>query len=329
MTSTVQGKIEPRMDANGRECLTDVLKALFPCASITGAPKAKTMELIQGLETSPRKIYTGSIGFITPQGEACFSVAIRTALIQNGTLEFGIGGGIVWDSDAEAEYEETLTKARVLTQPRPDFQLLETMLWEPGTGIFLLNEHLQRVGKSAAYFDVPLDMHAVLQALEELPHTCASVRIRLLVSRDGNSEIQTLPFGGGQASAPEGGQRPPLQIAIAKEPVDSQDLFLYHKTTHRTVYEAAKADFPDCDDVILWNERGEVTESCFGNVVIRTGDKRITPPIACGLLGGTFREHVLKSGEVEEGIISIDDLKAADEVFLVNSVRTWQKSIIT
>jgi para-aminobenzoate synthetase/4-amino-4-deoxychorismate lyase len=314
MTSTVRGK--------SGEGVASTIKALFPCASITGAPKTKTMELIQGLETSPRKIYTGSIGFITPQGEACFNVAIRTALIQGGTLEFGIGGGIVWDSDAEAEYEETLTKARVLTQPRPEFQLLETMLWEPESGIFLLNEHLQRLGKSAAYFDIPLDMHAVFQCLENLGEQ--RLRVRLLVSRDGNSEVQTFPLDGRTA----GTAAPTLNVALAKEPVNSQDLFFYHKTTHRTVYESAKADFPDCNDVILWNEKGEVTESCFGNVVIRTGDKKITPPIVCGLLGGTFREQLLKSGEVEEGVISIADLKAADEVFLVNSVRKWQKSVV-
>ncbi|VGO20624.1 bifunctional chorismate-binding protein/class IV aminotransferase [Pontiella sulfatireligans] len=354
MTSTVQGRINHKdtKDTNpiqamlcepssssaiaAQSCgeksvgLVDVMKALFPCASITGAPKAKTMEIIQSLETSPRKIYTGGIGFITPQGEACFSVAIRTALIENGRLEFGIGGGIVWDSDAEAEFEETLTKARVLTQPRPDFQLLETMLWEPETGMFLLDEHLQRLGKSAAYFDIPLDVHALLQALEEKIHTCAGVnlRIRLLVARDGNTEIQTFPLqaGGTQASASEGGKRPPLHIALAKVPVDSQDVFLFHKTTHRAVYEDAKADFPDCDDVILWNEKGEVTESTIANVVIRRKGKLVTPPVECGLLAGTFRQYLLKMGEVEEQIVTIEDLKQAEELFLINSVRKWQKA---
>jgi len=387
MTSTVRGKLEPRIDANGHEflkprktpntrkveanspCLfTSVLKALFPCASITGAPKAKTMEIIQGLETAPRKIYTGSIGFITPQGEACFNVAIRTALIdsEKGSLEFGVGGGIVWDSDAEAEYEETLTKARVLTQPRPEFQLLETMLWEPEGGIFLLDEHLQRLGKSAAYFDVPLDAYAVLQALEELFHTFKRVetRIRLLLGRDGTFEMESFPMcsnasptngrkafdvGGdrfppvgspfanplcrprgfvGQEASPDkrGNDTTPLRVALAKEPIDSQEVFLFHKTTHREVYEKAKADSPDVDDVILWNERGEVTESTMANVVIRKDSKLVTPPVECGLLAGTFREHLLKSGEIEESIVSVDDLKAADEVFLVNSVRKWQRA---
>ncbi len=325
MTSTVQGRLEPRIDANGRECpgsFTDIFKAMFPCASITGAPKAKTMEIIQSLETQPRKIYTGSIGFLAPTGEASWNVAIRTALIDReaGTLEYGVGGGIVWDSEAEAEYAETLTKTKVLTQPKPEFQLLETMLWEPEGGIFLLDEHLQRLAKSAAYFDVPLDQYAVLQQLEEIGHTCASVttRLRLLVSRDGQFEVQT--------HLHEPREEGVLTIALAKMPVDSQQTFLFHKTTHRAVYEKVRADFPDIDEVILWNERGEVTEGSITNVVIRKDGKLITPPVGCGLLAGTFREHLLKAGEIQEGIVSIDDLKAAEEIFLINSVRRWQRA---
>jgi len=322
MTSSVRGTLLSRMGANRREYFVDIMKAFFPCASITGAPKAKTMEIIQSLETAPRKVYTGAIGFLTPQGEACFSVAIRTALVDReaGRLEFGIGGGIVWDSNAEAEYEETLTKARVLTQPRPEFQLLETMLWEPKAGIFLLDEHLQRLGKSAAYFDVPLDQYEVFQALEELPHTFKGVgtRIRLLVDRKGQFEVQAFPQTGHGAAV--------STIALAKEPVDSQDVFLFHKTTHRAVYEKAEADFPDADEVVLWNERGEVTESTIANIVVRKKDRFLTPPVECGLLAGTFREHLLKTGEIEEGTVSIGDLEAADEIFLVNSVRRWRRA---
>ncbi len=339
MTSTVQGVVDAtpssrhnasgEREEGGASTFTDLFRALFPCASITGAPKAKTMEIITGLETTPRKIYTGSMGFITPQGEACFNVAIRTALIDReaGTLEYGVGGGIVWDSDAEAEYEETLTKARVLTQPRPEFQLLETMLWEPGSGIFLLNEHMQRLGKSAAYFDVPLDVYAIQEELDRVVSEFdeSPRRLRLLVSRDGMCEVQSFPV----APRTAGTAVPTLKIALSKEPIDPQDVFLCHKTTHRDVYEKAKADFPDCDEVILWNERGEVTEGCIANVVVRKNGKLITPPIECGLLAGTFREHLLKNGEIEEGIVSIEDLRSASEVFLVNSVRKWQKSVWT
>ena len=357
MTSTVQGKIrtEDRKESKGPAGLgalcglgvnttVAVMQALFPCASITGAPKTKTMEIIRGLETTPRKIYTGSIGFVTPQGEACFNVAIRTALIDRagGTLEYGVGGGIVWDSNAEAEYEETLTKARVLTQPRPDFQLLETLLWEPGSGLFLLNEHMQRLGKSAAYFDVPLEIYAIHNELDRVGSTFDATphRIRLLVSRDGAFEIQSFPIEQGRACSPSappvlseadgrtaGTAVPTLKIVMAKEPVDSQDIFLFHKTTHREVYEKAKADFPEAYDVILWNERGEVTEGCIANVVIRKEGKLVTPPVECGLLAGTFREHLLKSGEIEEGVIRVEDLRCAEEVFLVNSVRKWHKAV--
>jgi len=328
MTSTVRGRI-------GDPSLPRLFEALFPCASITGAPKAKTMEIIRALEPLPRKVYTGSIGFMTPDWEACFNVAIRTALINHaaGTLEYGVGGGIVWDSDADAEYEETLTKARVLTQPRPEFQLLETMLWEPGAGIFLLDEHLQRLAKSAAYFDVPLDQYEVLQALKEKVHPCESMkfRVRLLVDRNGTFEVQAVPEEKGR-ERPPGALRaarrsvPVVLVALAKDPIDSQDIFLFHKTTHRTVYESAKAGFPEVDDVILWNERGEVTEGTIANLVIRKEGRLITPPVECGLLAGTFRERLLKAGEIEEGILSVEELRDADEIFLINSVRKWRRA---
>lgn len=343
MTSTVAGTVaatpssrfsaHDERDEGVAPTFEKIFKALFPCASITGAPKAETMEIIQGLEhtscgiKSPRKIYTGSIGFLAPTGEASWNVAIRTALIDRGagTLEYGVGGGIVWDSEAAAEYEETLTKAKVLTQPRPEFQLLETMLWEPETGIFLLEEHLQRLAKSAAYFDVPLDQYAVLQQLEGNYHTSGSVinRVRLLVSRDGRFEVQAFPqkSDGDVASTKE-----KISIALAKEPVDSRDVFLFHKTTHRAVYEKARANFPDADEVVLWNGRGEVTEGTIANIVIRKEGKLVTPPVGCGLLAGTFREHLLETGEIEEGLVSIGDLKAADEIFLINSVRRWRRA---
>jgi para-aminobenzoate synthetase/4-amino-4-deoxychorismate lyase len=357
MTSTVEGRINhedtkntkayhnKELQASRSSCLRgdknsallDVIKALFPCASITGAPKAKTMEIIQELESSPRKVYTGALGFITPAGEASFNVAIRTAVIDKATgiLEYGVGGGIVWDSDADEEYEETLTKARILTAPRPDFELLETLLWTPSAGYFLLNEHLQRLGKSAAYFDIPLDIHAVLNALEETADQLEQVphRIRLLVSREGDSEIQTFPLEEGRAgspSAPRTAQRsvPTLSVALAKEPIDSEHVFLFHKTTHRDVYEQARADRPDTDDVILWNERGEVTESTVANIVIRKGGRLVTPPVDSGLLAGTFRGALLASGEITEATVSIDELRSADEVYLINSVQKWKRALL-
>lgn len=328
MTSTVEGKFKTedrRRRPDSEFKITRIMQALFPCASITGAPKAKTMEIIRELETTPRGIYTGAIGFITSRGEAAFNVAIRTAVIDraSGELEYGVGGGIVWDSEADAEYEETLTKARILTEPRPAFRLLETMLREPGGGIFLLDEHLERLTRSAAYFDIPLDLHAVQQALEEKCRTCAGAaeRIRLLVAANGEMDVQAVPVSADRSAAP-------LRITLAKEPVDSHDIFLFHKTTHRAVYENARSAFPDADDVILFNERGEVTEGTIANLVIRREDRLITPPVACGLLAGTFRAHLLRSGEIEEGIITVAELNTAEEIHLINSVRKWQRAVV-
>jgi para-aminobenzoate synthetase/4-amino-4-deoxychorismate lyase len=333
MTSTVKGKTS----AN----ISNVWKNLFPCASITGAPKARTMEIIQGLErtacghASPRGIYTGSIGFIDPDGNAQFNVAIRTAVIQAGRAEYGIGGGIVWDSDADAEYEEALSKARILARRSPVpqrsyFELLETMLWEDGK-IFLQERHLKRLSESAAYFDFECDFEKIRDHLRDLKFKTSS-RIRLLLSKDGTFQVEcskAYPKGSVISCAdrfPPEGRVNDTTLAIAKEPVDSKDVFLYHKTTNRAVYEKAKAGFPDADDVLLYNERGEITESCIANVVVELDGKKVTPPVECGLLAGTFRDELLDRGEIEEGIVSLNDLKRADAVWLINSVRKWRSA---
>ena len=337
MTSTVQGKLDidavssPRFSVRG-ECgedtvstLGELFSALFPCASITGAPKAKTMELIQGLEhtacglASSRGVYTGAIGFVAPSGDACFNVAIRTAVIQNGKAEYGIGGGIVWDSDPEAEYEEALSKARILARRSSEmqpscFQCLETMRWEDGE-IFLMERHLKRLAESAEYFDFQCDSDEIRTQLKELFFD-EPKRIRLLLSKDGCFLVTHQNYHT-CASV--------IILAIAKEPVDSKDVFLYHKTTTRTVYEKAKAVWPDADDVLLYNERREVTESCIANVVVEIDGRKVTPPVSCGLLAGTFRDELLEAGEIEEGVITLDDLKRVDAIWLVNSVRKWRE----
>jgi para-aminobenzoate synthetase/4-amino-4-deoxychorismate lyase len=344
LTSTIQGKLSQRREAAKnagalvgklgdsaplREKITDVMRALFPCASITGAPKAKTMEVIQGLEKSPRGVYTGAIGFIAPDGAAQFNVAIRTAVIQNGKAEYGIGGGIVWDSDAESEYEEALSKARILARRFPEFQLLETMLWEDGE-IFLLERHLKRLADSAEYFDIKIDLNEIRSALNECcrpgdltgretpREVTRPTKIRLLLSRDGKFEVQQFQMKRDEDAT--------STLAIARDPVDSGDVFLYHKTTNRSVYEKAKADFPEADDVLLFNERGEVTESTIANVVVDLDGRLVTPPVSCGLLSGTFRDELLAGGEIEERIITLNDLKRASAVWLINSVRKWRRT---
>ncbi len=333
LTSTVHGKLKPRMNANEREKFAEIMKALFPCASITGAPKAKTMEIIRNLETSPRGIYTGAIGFIAPDGAAQFNVAIRTAVVDriNGLVEYGIGGGIVWDSNPEDEYREAISKARILTRRFPEFQLLETMLWEDGK-IFLLERHLKRLADSAEYFDFSASggsaeggkwLNDIRDGLCGLKFD-EPMRIRLLLNKDGTFEV-----GRAVLSAPRtAGDSRPYLLALAKEPVDSGDVFLYHKTTNRAVYEKAKATFPDTDDVLLFNERGEVTESCIANVVVELDGRKVTPPASCGLLAGTFRDELLARGEIEERIVMLDDLKRADSICLINSVRKWRPAVL-
>jgi para-aminobenzoate synthetase/4-amino-4-deoxychorismate lyase len=319
MTSTVRGTVEPQNKEcriSNHEGIGKIFDALFPCASITGAPKAKTMEIIQGLEKGPRGVYTGSIGFIAPDGSAQFNVAIRTAVIQDGKAEYGIGGGIVWDSNPEDEYREALSKAAILTKRMPDFQLLETMLWEAGE-VFLLERHLKRLAESAEYFDFKCDVHGIREHLQRVSFD-ESKRFRFLLCKEGIFKVEAAScrLQRQDASAP---------VTVAKEPVCSQNVFLYHKTTNRLVYEKAKADFPEADDVLLFNERGEMTESCIANIVVGLDGRKVTPPVSCGLLAGTFRDELLEHGEIEEGIVTLKDLRRADAIWLINSVRKWRK----
>lgn len=339
MTSTVKAQT----DAS----LTKIFSALFPCASITGAPKVSTMRIISELETTPRKIYTGSIGYIAPNRKAKFNVAIRTALIdlETQTAEYGVGGGIVWDSTSADEYEEALLKARVLTESPPRFSLLETMLWTPENGFFLRDKHITRLLDSAEYFGFSiskiqrwssspkrqrrayrdhsattkyseakenLEMH-----LNQLISTFTTPqRVRLLLDNHGNTTSEHTPF---QLTDNL------FRVRLADKPINSNDVFLFHKTTHRKIYDRARERFPDYDDVLLFNDRGELTEFTIGNLVVELDGKFLTPPISCGLLAGTFREYLLETGEVEERVIHKDELKNCTKIYLVNSVRKWQE----
>lgn len=300
--------------------LTEIFAALFPPASITGAPKAATMGIIADLETTPRRIYTGCIGHFGPGRKARFNVAIRTVLVdrRKDLAEYGVGGGIVWDSDWRGEYEECRTKARVLSRRVPEFDLLETMLWTPGEGYFLLERHLDRLCASAEYFDFSLDMAAVRAGLRTLDATLVETMtrprmVRLLLDRQGRIQLEDLPPPPTPATTP--------RVTLAADCVASKDPFLYHKTTHRAVYEGALAGRPGFDDVLLHNERGEVTESTRGNVLVRMDGMLYTPPIECGLLAGTMRAHLLEQGGIAERVLFSADLARAEEVLLVNSVR--------
>ncbi|MBK8905642.1 MAG: aminodeoxychorismate synthase component I [Anaerolineaceae bacterium] len=324
MTSTVE--------AQTRAALSQIVANMFPCASITGAPKVRTMQLIKELEPQPRGVYTGSIGFLAPDGQAQFNVAIRTVLIdrKRGQATYGVGSGIVWDSVAAEEYEECRVKSRVLTEKRQSFQLIETMLWQPDGGLFLLDEHLARLRSSAEYFGIEWVETAVLAELESLCQTLTEpVKVRLLLGQDGRFTLQAVPLS-------VGARPDPVRVGLAQTPVDSQTVWLYHKTTRRDLYDAARASRPDCDDVLLHNERGELTEASSSNIALLLDGELVTPPIESGLLGGTFRSYLLKTPQgfqnpgglsLREKVLHLADLERCEGIFLLNSVRGWGTAV--
>ena len=317
MTSTVA--------AECNKPLAEIFAALFPCASITGAPKIRTTQIITELETTPRGIYTGCIGCVAPGRSAQFNVAIRTAVVDRliGQAEYGAGGGIVWDSSCNDEYTEALLKARVLTEQRPEFSLLETLLWTPEDDYFLLDYHLRRLEDSAVYFEYSLDIATVRNRLLEqislfsgIPH-----RVRLLVARDGDVTIEAASLTLEESACP-------VRVKLAGLPVNSAEVFLYHKTTHRRIYEDARQSCPDCDDVLLWNERGELTESSVANVVVDISGALVTPPVDSGLLAGTFRAWLIDQGRIREQAIKAADLGNCSKIYLINSIRKWREAVL-
>ena len=315
MTSTVTAET----DAG----LADLLRALFPAASITGAPKARTMQIIAELEDSPRGVYTGAIGWAGPGRRARFSVAIRTVVVDRarGEAEYGVGGGVVWDSTAEGEWRECQVKSRALVRPPPPFRLLETMRWSPDGGFDLLDEHLDRLAGSAAYFDYRFDRAAARLRLETAAADWGGAcrRVRLLMDADGALTIESADLARGTG---------PRRIALSPDPVLSSDRFLYHKTTHREVYDRALAAFPGCDDVLLQNERGELTESCLANLVVQLDGQWVTPPVSCGLLAGTYRARMLAEGRVRERVVRVEEVAACTRILLVNSVRGEREALL-
>jgi para-aminobenzoate synthetase/4-amino-4-deoxychorismate lyase len=295
--------------------LVEVMRALFPAASITGTPKVRAMEIISDVECSPRRAYTGAIGFVDAGGRSQFSVAIRTVVVNRATgdAEYGVGGGIVADSTCADEWAESRLKSRALSASPQSFDLLETMLWNPGAGYLLAGRHMKRLLQSADYFGFRVDVMDVRDRLERhaaglppVPH-----RVRLVASRHGAIDISSRPHV-------DSGFSP---IAVAASPIDRANPFLYHKTTNRSIYEAAISACPGFDDVLLYNERGEVTESTIANFVIDAGGVLLTPPISSGLLPGTLRAHLLDEGRIREKVITVQDVVDAAGCYLLNSVR--------
>jgi para-aminobenzoate synthetase / 4-amino-4-deoxychorismate lyase len=287
-----------------------------------------TMRIIADLERDARGVYCGTVGYLSPDGasgpRARFNVAIRTVVqeAENAAAIYGVGGGITWDSEATAEYDETVAKAQVLTARRPAVRLLETLRHDPAEGYRGLDLHLDRLRASAIYLGMRVDLDAVEDALARAAGRFPerATRVRLVVDARGNVDVGAAPL----TESPE-----PLRLAIDREhPVDPSDPMLFHKTTARERYESAAARFPEADDVVLVNNRGRVTETTRANLAVRDGDRWLTPPLDDGLLPGCERAALLADGTIEEQPIAIGELERADEVAFVNSVRGWKRAVV-
>ena len=312
MTSTIS--------ARTTALIGEVFRRMFPSASITGAPKSKTMQIIKQLEPDPRGIYTGTIGYISPQANAKFNVAIRTVVIdqEQQFAEYGVGGGITSDSEADDEYEECRTKAAVLLHPHPDFDLIETLLWRPDQGFYLLEQHLQRLESSADYFQFDLSMDELRELLESTAIGALGDRkVRIALSRCGKIHVESSRVVSIAGST----------VGLAGRPIPAHTPYLNHKTTYRghfaDLLEEHHKHQAQVTDLIVWNEAGFITESSIANVVIGNQGALFTPHVRHGLLPGVFRQFLVQQGVVKEKDIRIDELRQAHSLYLINSVRGW------
>jgi para-aminobenzoate synthetase/4-amino-4-deoxychorismate lyase len=300
--------------------IEELVRGIFPPGSIIGAPKIRAQELIRQLETEPRGVYCGAIGYIAPNGHALFNVAIRTAVIfRNADGEMGIGSGVVFDSQGPKEYAECLLKMKFLTDPVKRFELIETLLHDPSQGgLVLLERHMERLANSARYFAFAFDERAVRAALANaVAGTTGRLRVRLLLAEGGEVSVTSTPL-------PPADPEATMRYAVSASRVDSNDLFLFHKTTRRELYDRERPEYAarlGVDEVIYLNERGELTEGSFTNIFIERDGTLLTPPLSAGLLPGTLRAELIAEGRARESILTLDDLAAADAVYLGNSVR--------
>ena len=294
--------------------LDSIFDALFPCGSVTGAPKSSSLRIIGELEDQPRGVYCGAIGLLEPAASdaisATFSVGIRTGeVLPNGDARYGSGGGVVSDSTPQAEYDEMILKSGVLTMSAPA-DLLETFRFVPGDANNHIEDHVARLKSSAAQLGhhVPIDIgELVMSGLKEVTF---DARVRLTLSMGGSVTIETAP-------APN--KRDLVTLAFANNPVDSSDLRLFHKTTNRSIYECRRQE--NVDDVILINERGECTETTIANFAIQLDGKWFTPPLSSGCLPGIERASLLSQGVLQERVIFPQDVKNSEQIIVFNSLR--------
>lgn len=312
MTSTVRAQLLPGTN------LPAILHALFPCGSVTGAPKIRAMEIIRELEPAPRDAYCGAIGWVAPDGRMSFNVAIRTlTLHDDGEAVLNVGGGVVHDSTGDAEYAEALLKAGFARLPGsdlfgPDLQVIETLGSDGQGGFVRLDLHLDRLRATCARLGLPLDMGAVRAALADVPRD-GPRRVRLAVDAGGRVALTHAPCPPVSA---------PWRLRIAAERLDSADPWLGMKTTHRAIYDRARAALPEAvDELLFLNERDEVCEGTITNVFARLDGQLCTPPLACGLLPGVLRRDLIDRGEAVERILTPTDLTRAEALFVGNSLR--------
>ncbi|MDO8585488.1 MAG: aminodeoxychorismate synthase component I [Armatimonadota bacterium] len=295
----------------------EVMAATFPPSSITGAPKRRTMEIIRELESEPRGVYTGVICLFEPGGDFTCSVAIRTLVHKDGEFDLGIGSGIVWDSDAQSEYEETLLKSSFAFDLTPDLRLFETLLLTEDRKYAHESEHIARIAESAKYWDFAFDENLFRARIREFAETAEELplRVHAELDQEGRVTISAIPLPGAPAT--------PVRVLLSSRRTDSRDRFLFHKTTRRQLYDQAleEAQREGFFEVMFLNQRGNVTEGSFTNLFAYINGEWVTSPISEGMLPGIWRDVFLRENGVAERAISLGDLATSEEVVIGNSVR--------
>jgi para-aminobenzoate synthetase / 4-amino-4-deoxychorismate lyase len=315
MTSDVTARLRPGTG------LLELFRALFPCGSVTGAPKASSMEIVRSLEADPRGVYCGAIGLVGPPGapvRARFSVAIRTAVVDtsSGEAVYGTGSGITWGSDASAEHAEVLAKAAVLAARPREFELLETMRHDPERGLHNRERHLQRLAASAEHLGFRFDLPTARRVLDARLAGEPAARVRVRLRRNGTLavDVAALP-------PPSPG---PVLLALDADPVDPEEVWLHHKTSLREPYDRRRDRRPDVDDVIMVNTRGELTEVTRASLAVKLDGKWWTPPLDSGCLPGVERARLLDAGRLRERVLHVADLQRAEELGVLSSLRGWR-----